>query len=79
MDLFSLEDFVSHLPRYESSSLLITRDQEPQWAECPAPKESMLHRHMANCLKDKNSWSIDMWKSPTHPIHRFNNLRIHTQ
>lgn len=32
---------------------LFTRDQEPQWVECSAPKEGMLQRHMANCLKDK--------------------------
>lgn len=58
---------------------LLTRDQEPQWAECSAPKEGMLQRHRANCLKDKkNLSSVDMWKCPSHPI-QINNLRIHTQ
>lgn len=65
---------------------LPTKNQEPQWAECSAPKEGMLQRPIANCLKDKNKknktknlWSVDMWKSPSHPIQKLNNLRTQTK
>ena len=56
MDVGTLEDLfpISHVKAdllYYNP--LLTRDQEPQWVECSAPKVGMLQRHMANCLKDK--------------------------
>lgn len=56
MDVVSLEDLVPPSPMLRKIFFidpLFTRDQEPQWVEYSAPKEGMLQRHIANCLKDK--------------------------
>ena len=75
-DLFPISHVKADLLYYNP---LLTRDQEPQWVECSAPKVGMLQRHMANCLKDKKLVVNRTCGRvpPTNPD--VESLRIHTQ